>query len=105
LLSFFQFFAQVFRRLRETVENLAKASSVRWHGHVLRRDEDDALRNAPGFKVKSQRKQGLRKTWNRQAEEISGHYRLTGSEPDQNWTTTTTGSDTGMAKAHTFLQT
>jgi len=28
--------------LRETVENLAKASRGWWYGHVLRKDEDDA---------------------------------------------------------------
>jgi len=37
--------------LRETVENPARASRVRWYGHVSRREEDDALRKAPSFKV------------------------------------------------------
>jgi len=87
--------------LGETVENLAKACRVRWYGHVLR-DED--LTKALSFKVAGQRKwERPRKIWRRQVEEkISCQHRLTGSEPDENWTATT-GSDIGMAKAHTFL--
>jgi len=41
--------------LREIVENLAKASRLRWYGHVLRRDKDDALRKALSCKVDGQR--------------------------------------------------
>lgn len=83
------------------MENLAKACRVRWYGHVLR-DED--LTKALSFKVAGQRKwERPRKIWRRQVEEkISCQHRLTGSEPDENWTATT-GSDIGMAKAHTFL--
>jgi len=44
--------------LRETVENLGKASRVRWLGHVFRSDENDTLRKVLSFKVDGQRKQG-----------------------------------------------
>jgi len=56
--------------LREIVDSLAKASRVRWYGHVLRRDEDDASSKALSFKMEGQRKRRrLRKTWRRQVEE------------------------------------
>jgi len=42
-------------RSRETVENLAKTSRMRCYGHVLRRDEDGALRNVQSVKVKGQK--------------------------------------------------
>ena len=61
------------RGLRETVEKLAKASRVRWYGHVLRRDEDDAQRKALSIKLEGQRKKGRpRKTWRRQVEKVIG---------------------------------
>jgi len=44
--------------LRETVENLAKASRVQWYRHVLRRVEEDALRKVLSFKMEGQRKRG-----------------------------------------------
>jgi len=55
--------------LRETVENLAKASNLRWYGHVLRREEDDALRKVLSFKMEGLRKRGRRRRiFRRQAE-------------------------------------
>ena len=32
--------------LNETIDQLAKANSVRWHGHVLRKDKTNFLRRA-----------------------------------------------------------
>jgi len=56
--------------LRETVENLAKASRVQWYRHVLRRVEEDALRKVLSFKMEGQRKRGQPwKIWRRQVEE------------------------------------
>jgi len=56
--------------LGESVTNLAKASGVRWYGHVLRRDEDDALINELRLKVEGQRKRRRPgKTWRGQIEE------------------------------------
>ena len=47
--------------LNETLDQLAKASSVRWYGHVLRKDENNFLRRALDLRVKGidQRKVGL----------------------------------------------
>ena len=36
--------------LKETVVQMAKASGVRWYGHVLRRDDRHAFRKAEGQK-------------------------------------------------------
>ena len=44
--------------LMETVVQMAKATGVRWYGHVLRRDDGHVLRKALEFKVKGKRKQG-----------------------------------------------
>ena len=32
--------------LTETIDQLAKANSVRWHGHTLRKDANNFLRRA-----------------------------------------------------------
>ena len=56
--------------LRETIDGLAKANGVRWYGHVLRREEDDALRKALRFTLEGRRRRGRpRKTWKKQVEE------------------------------------
>ena len=50
--------------LNETTDQLAMASSVRWHGHVLRRALD--------FEVEGQSKNGRpNRTWKKQVEEES----------------------------------
>ena len=38
--------------LNETVDQLVKANTVRWYGHVLRKDKNYYLRRALDFKVK-----------------------------------------------------
>ena len=45
--------------IRETVENFAKASRVWWYGHVLRRNENDVLREALSFKVEGQKRKTI----------------------------------------------
>ena len=47
--------------LKETIDQLAMANSVRWYGHVLRREDGHALRRALDFEVKGQRKKGKTK--------------------------------------------
>ena len=42
--------------VKETMVQMAKASEVRWYGHVLRRDDRHVLRKALEFEVKSKRK-------------------------------------------------
>ena len=44
--------------LKETVDWLATANRVRWYGHVLRRDDNSALRVALGLEVSGKRKRG-----------------------------------------------
>ena len=44
--------------LKETVDGLAKANSVRWYGHVVRRDDDSVLRVALDFEVSGKRNRG-----------------------------------------------
>ena len=49
---------------------MASCNSVRWYGHVLRREEDDILRKALCFKVEGQRRRGWpRKTWKNQVKD------------------------------------
>ena len=42
--------------LNETIDQLAMANSVCWHGHVLRREDGHILRRALDFEVEGQRK-------------------------------------------------
>ena len=37
--------------LEDTLDGLARASEVRWYGHVLKRDSDEVLRRALDFEV------------------------------------------------------
>ena len=37
--------------LNETIDQLARANSVRWYGHVLRKDKNNFLRRALDFGV------------------------------------------------------
>ena len=56
--------------LKETIDQLAMASSVRWYGHVLRREDGHVLRRALGFEVQGQRKKGRpKRTWKMLVEE------------------------------------
>ena len=40
---------------KDTLDELARASGVRWYGHVLRRDNGDVLRRALDFEVAGKR--------------------------------------------------
>ena len=58
--------------LSATIDQLAIANSVRWYGHVLRREDRHVLRRAIDFKVESQRKIGRpKRTWQKQEDEGS----------------------------------
>ena len=46
--------------LKDTVDRLARASGVRWYGHILRRDNGDVLRRALDFEVAGRRGRGGR---------------------------------------------
>ena len=51
--------------LNKTIDQLAKANSVRWYGHVLRKDKNNFPRKALYLRVKWTRKRGRPKTNNR----------------------------------------
>ena len=56
--------------LKETIERLTTANGVRWHGHVLRRDDDSVLRVALDLEVSGKRNRGRpkkpgRRKWKR----------------------------------------
>ena len=58
--------------LKETMDQLAMANSVRWYGHVLRREDVYILRKALDFEVNGQRKNVMpMRIWRKQAEEES----------------------------------
>ena len=42
--------------LKETIDQLAMANSVRWYGHVLRREDGHVVRRALDFEVEGQLK-------------------------------------------------
>ena len=55
--------------LYETIDQLAMANSVRWYGHVLRREHVHVLTGALDFEIEGQRRKGRQKrTWKRQGD-------------------------------------
>ena len=62
--------------LSETMNELAMANSVRWYGHVLRREDGHVLRSLD-VDVECQWKRGrLKRRWKRQVEEESAKVGL-----------------------------
>ena len=58
--------------MKETMDQLVMANSVRWYGHVLRREDGHILRRALYFEVECQRKKGRpKRTWKKHFEEES----------------------------------
>ena len=58
--------------LTETIDQLAMANSVRWYGHVLRREDGHVLRRTNDFEAEGQRKKGRpKRMWKKQVEEES----------------------------------
>ena len=47
--------------LNEAMDQLVMVNSVRWYGHVLRREDGHVLRKALDFEVEGQRKKGRRR--------------------------------------------
>ena len=57
---------------RNSIDRLAVANSVRWYGHVLRREDGHVSWRELDFEVDGQRKKGrLKGTWGTQVEEES----------------------------------
>ena len=56
--------------LNETIDQLAMANSVHWHGHMLRIEDGHILIRSLDIEVEDQRKKGRpKRTWKRQVEE------------------------------------
>ena len=69
--------------LKETIDQLATANEVRWHGHVLRRDDDSVLRVALNLEVSAKKKRGRpKKTCKKQVEEETEKIGLKGGCPE-----------------------
>ena len=56
--------------LKDTVVQLAMASSVHWYGHVLRIEDGHVLRRALDFEVEGERKKGgTKRKWKKEVDE------------------------------------
>ena len=44
--------------LKDSLDELARASGMRWYGHVLRRNNDDVFRRALDFEAAGRRRRG-----------------------------------------------
>ena len=63
--------------LKDNLDGLARASGVRWYGHVLRRNNGDVLRRALEFEVAGRRgRGGPNMMWKRQVEEYTNQIGL-----------------------------
>ena len=61
--------------LKDTLDGLARASGVRWYGHVLRRNKGDVLRKTLDFEVAG-RKGRPYMAWKRQVKEHTNQIGL-----------------------------
>ena len=48
--------------IKESLDRMAKASSMRWCGHVLRKEDDYAIVKALNFEVSNSRRRGKTET-------------------------------------------
>ena len=55
--------------IKESLDRMAKATSTRWYGHVLRKEDEDVIVKALQFEVSGSRGRGRPKqTWKKQVE-------------------------------------
>ena len=55
--------------IKESLDRMAKASSIRWYGHVLRKEDENVIVKALKFEVSGSRGRGRPKqTWKKQVE-------------------------------------
>ena len=55
--------------IKESLDRMAKASSIRWYGHVLRKEDENVIVKALKFEVSGSRGRGRPKqTWKKQLE-------------------------------------
>ena len=52
---------------KESLDRMAKASSIRWYGHVLRKHDENAITKALKFEVSGSRGRP-KQTWKKQVE-------------------------------------
>ena len=58
--------------LKEAIDQLAMANSIRWYGHVLNREDGHVLRRVLDFEVEGHKEKGrLNRTWKNQVVEES----------------------------------
>ena len=72
-------------RMKEAADKPARVNGMRWHGHVLRRPEEDVLIKAMVYEMDGKRKQGRpRMKWR---EQVEGNTRSIGlrKEDRANW--------------------
>ena len=61
--------------LKDTLDGLARASGVRWYGHVLRRNKGDVLQKTLDFEVAGRKGQPYM-AWKRQVKEHTNQIGL-----------------------------
>ena len=61
---------------KDTLDGLARASGVRWYGHVLRRDNGDVLKRALNYEVAGRGRGRPNMTWKRQVEKHTNQIGL-----------------------------
>ena len=55
--------------IKEALDRMAKASSIRWYGHVLRNEDENVIVKALKFEVSGSSRRGKPKqTWKKQVE-------------------------------------
>ena len=55
--------------IKESLDRMAKANSIRWYGHVLRKEDENVIVKALKFEVSGSRRRGRPKqTWKKQVE-------------------------------------
>ena len=55
--------------IKESLDRMAKASSIRWYGHVLRKEDENVILKALKFEVSGSRgRERPKQTWKKQVE-------------------------------------
>ena len=55
--------------IKESLDRMAKASSMRWYGHVLRKEDENVIVKALKFEASGSREKGrLKLAWKKQVE-------------------------------------
>ena len=55
--------------IKESLHRMAKASSMRWYGHVLRKEDENVIVNALKFEVSGSRgRERPKQTWKKKVE-------------------------------------